>query len=210
MNKKEISEIRKQLTIKSCCIERICGCYVDAEKDVRSRWRQCFLALPEDEVAKYLDIFGKALHGGLGKDLVNMGIRTAADSGAGILREMRATQIGEDAVMERYHEYIISNLDYLGQYAVITAYGNYDIPGRTEEGRELADASEEVYEFILSCICPVDLQKPGLVYDPRRSTREGCCPHRQQGSYIRHSAAGVRTWTAHCATSTACVTGRGG
>ena len=101
MNKKEISEIRKQLSIKSCCIERICGCYVDAEKDVRSRWRQCFLALPEDEVAKYLDIFGKALHGGLGKDLVNMGIRTAADSGAGILREMRATQIGEDDKEER-------------------------------------------------------------------------------------------------------------
>lgn len=170
MNKKEISEIRKQLTIRNCCIERICGCYVDAEKDVRSRWRQCFLTLPEDEAIKYLDIFGKALHGGLGKDLVNMGIRAAADSGADILREMRDTQISEDAVMERYHEYIISNLDYLGQYAVITAYGNYDIPGRTEDGQELADASEEVYEFILSCICPVNLQKPGLVYDPERGS----------------------------------------
>ena len=30
MNKKEISEIKKQLTPANCNITRICGCYVDA------------------------------------------------------------------------------------------------------------------------------------------------------------------------------------
>lgn len=33
MNKKEISEIKKQLTPANCNITRICGCYVDAEKN---------------------------------------------------------------------------------------------------------------------------------------------------------------------------------
>ena len=33
MNKKEILEIRKQFTPKNCAITRICGCYVDAEKE---------------------------------------------------------------------------------------------------------------------------------------------------------------------------------
>lgn len=32
MNKKEISEIKKQFTPDRCCITRICGCYVDGEK----------------------------------------------------------------------------------------------------------------------------------------------------------------------------------
>ena len=33
MNKKEILEIRKQFTPKNCAITRICGCYVDHEKN---------------------------------------------------------------------------------------------------------------------------------------------------------------------------------
>ena len=32
MNKKEISEIKKQFTPNNCAITRICGCYVDGEK----------------------------------------------------------------------------------------------------------------------------------------------------------------------------------
>ena len=32
MNKKEISEIKKQFSPNNCAITRICGCYVDGEK----------------------------------------------------------------------------------------------------------------------------------------------------------------------------------
>lgn len=170
MNRKEISEVRKQLTVRDCSITRLCGCYVDAEKNIRSQWEQFFPSLPEDETIRYLDIFRRVLSGGLGKDMVNMEVRTAEGSGADILREMRETQTEGEAAMERYCEYIIGNLDYLGQYAVITAYGSYDIPGRTEDGQQLEDASEEVYGFILSCICPVDLQKPGLAYNPDKGS----------------------------------------
>ena len=35
MNKKEISELKKQFTPDNCTISRICGCYVDAEKEKR-------------------------------------------------------------------------------------------------------------------------------------------------------------------------------
>ena len=35
MNKKEISEIKKQFTPDRCCITRICGCYVDGEASFR-------------------------------------------------------------------------------------------------------------------------------------------------------------------------------
>ena len=33
MNKKEVLEIRKQFTPANCAITRICGCYVDHEKN---------------------------------------------------------------------------------------------------------------------------------------------------------------------------------
>ena len=33
MNKKEISEIKKQLTPENCALTRLCACYVDGEKN---------------------------------------------------------------------------------------------------------------------------------------------------------------------------------
>ena len=35
MNKKEVLEIRKQFSPENCAITRICGCYVDHEKEKR-------------------------------------------------------------------------------------------------------------------------------------------------------------------------------
>ena len=44
------------------------------------------------------------------------------------------------------------------------------MPGRTTDGIDMDDASDEIYEYILSCICPVELSKPGLSYDAEENT----------------------------------------
>lgn len=46
MNKKEIAEIKKQFTPANCTITRICGCYVDAEKNKKTKIKEAFLSLP--------------------------------------------------------------------------------------------------------------------------------------------------------------------
>lgn len=48
----------------------------------------------------------------------------------------------------------------------------YDVPGKTSDGEELEDASDEVYDFILCCICPVKLSKPGLTYNGKDERME--------------------------------------
>ena len=53
MNKKEIAEIKKQFTPANCTITRICGCYVDAEKNKKTKIKEAFLSLPEEEMFKY-------------------------------------------------------------------------------------------------------------------------------------------------------------
>ena len=47
MNKKEVTEIKKQFTPENCSITRICGCYVDAEKEKKLTLKEAFLSLPE-------------------------------------------------------------------------------------------------------------------------------------------------------------------
>ena len=54
MNKKEIAEIKKQFSPANCAITRICGCYVDGEKAVKTKSKDAFLSLPEEEMFKYL------------------------------------------------------------------------------------------------------------------------------------------------------------
>lgn len=45
MNKKEIAEIKKRFTKTKCTITRICGCYVDAEKQKRMTLKEAFPGL---------------------------------------------------------------------------------------------------------------------------------------------------------------------
>ena len=53
---------------------------------------------------------------------------------------------------------------------ILIIHDAYDVPGRATDGLDMEDASEEVYEYILSCICPVELSKPGLSYDAEENT----------------------------------------
>ena len=56
MNKKEISEIKKQFTPSRCAITRICGCYVNGEKEKKAQMKEMFLSLPEEEMFKYFEM----------------------------------------------------------------------------------------------------------------------------------------------------------
>uniref|UniRef100_UPI003A8CD2EE DUF4317 family protein n=1 Tax=Blautia sp. TaxID=1955243 RepID=UPI003A8CD2EE len=72
MNKKEISEIKKQFTPNNCAITRICGCYVDGEKNQKTKLKEAYLSLSEEEMFKYDEIFKKPLTGTVGTNLINM------------------------------------------------------------------------------------------------------------------------------------------
>ena len=72
MNKKELAEIKRQFSPANCAITRICGCYVDAEKTVKTKSKDAFLSLPEEEMFKYFDLLKKTLSGSIGKNLIDM------------------------------------------------------------------------------------------------------------------------------------------
>ena len=83
MNKKEISELKKQFTPDNCTISRICGCYVDSEKEKRLEMRESFLSLSDEEMFKYFEIFKKTLSGTIGKNLLNLEFPLKAEAEGG-------------------------------------------------------------------------------------------------------------------------------
>lgn len=172
MNKKEVLEIRKQFTPANCAITRICGCYVDHEKNKKMESRDAFLSLPEEEAFKYFDIFKKTLSGSIGKNLLNMGFPLEQEMPGGtqeFLLKLRSSKLQNDELLEEFYNKVIKNYDYTGNYYIVLIHSMYGIPGRASDGTDMYDASDNVYEYILCSICPVSLSKAGLCYDSDKS-----------------------------------------
>lgn len=175
MNKKEVAEIKKQFCAERCTIDRICSCYVDGEKNIRATMKEAFLSLPEEEIFKYFNIFKKALSGHLGKNLLNLEFPREEEAAGGkmdFLLRLRDSQLSNDYLVNEFYQKVIESYFCPGNYYIILIHGTYDIPGKSSDGREMFDASEEVYEYILGCICPVKLSKAGLAYQPQENRVE--------------------------------------
>lgn len=168
MNKREIAEIKKQFKKDNNAITRICGCYVDAEKQIKTTLKEAFFALSEEEIFKYYEIFKKALSGGIGKNLHNLEYSIHAegeDSAHALLMKLREDRLTDDEVVDSFYNKVIETYDYGENYYIILIHSSYDIPGKATDNEEMFDASEEVYNHILCCICPVKLSEPGLAYN---------------------------------------------
>lgn len=70
--KRDVLELRRRMTKKSCTIDRLCGCYVDGGKNVVLKFSESFSDLPEEEYYKYLEIAKKAMSGSLNSNLLEL------------------------------------------------------------------------------------------------------------------------------------------
>lgn len=172
MIKQEIAEIKKLFTPRKCSIDRICGCYVDGEKNKKMQFRQAFLSLPEEEMFKYFEILRKTLSGSIGKNLLSLEFPLASEQAGGtqeFLYRLKESGLKDDALLEEFYDRIIATYEYVGNYLILLVHDAYDVPGRAGDGLEMEDASDEVYDYILACVCPVELTKPGLFYNPEEN-----------------------------------------
>lgn len=175
MHKKEVLEIRKQYKPEECSITRICGCYVNGNKEIVAQSRDAFLSLPDEEIFKYLTIFKQTLSGTIGKNLINMEFPLEQEMPGGtqeFLLQLRASKLQDDMLLEEFYQKIIENYNYGENYYIILIHVAYDIPGKATDGNEMFDASDEVYEYLLCSICPVQLSKEGLCYNPETNHME--------------------------------------
>ncbi len=169
MNKKEISEIRRQFKPENAVIRNICGCYVDAEKEKRLVFRQAFLSLSEEEVFKYCDIFRRTLSGTFGKNLWNLEFPLRQEQPEGtqaFLLRLRECELADEKLLLEFYNKVIESYVYPENYLILLIDAAYDIPGKASDNLEMFDASDNVYHFLLCSICPVNLARGGLCYNP--------------------------------------------
>lgn len=172
MNKLEISEIRRQFNIDRYTIDNICICYVGSEKEKKFVTKDAFGSLPEEEMHKYIKIFKKGLSGTLGKNLMNMEFPLSEEMNGGkqeFLLKLRNSRLDDDDLLDEYYDRIISLYDTAEKYCIITIHAVYDIPGKGSDRIIQEDASEDVYDYFMTFICPVELRDGELGYDPENN-----------------------------------------
>jgi len=175
MNKREILEIRKQYKPEECSITRICGCYVNGNKEIVAQSKDAFLSLPDEAIFKYLTLFKQTLSGTVGKHLINMEFPLEQEMRGGtqdFLLKLRNSKLQDDCLTEEFFQKVIDNYNYGENYYIILIHVAYDIPGKSTDGSEMFDASDEVFEYLLCSICPVQLSKEGLCYNPETNQVE--------------------------------------
>lgn len=175
MNKKEISEIKGLFKRDGGAIDRICGCLVDGEHQIRMTFRDAFLSLIQEEIDKYFEIFRKALSGSLGRNLHTLDYSVEQElegTGHKLLMKLKQSGLREDEPLEEFYRSVAENYNYGESFYVVLIHCNYDVPGRGSDNLDMEDASEEVYEFLLCCICPVKLSEAGLCYNSQTNRVE--------------------------------------
>lgn len=166
MRKKDILELKKRFKKDYCTFSKMCGCYVNGEKNIILKFRETFLNLEEDEYFKYLEIAKKVLSGTIGNNILELNFPLNEDlinEKQISLMQLKNSQLTDDTLLDDFYKSIIENYDYAGNFLILIFNDSYDVLTKTKDNQKL-DESEEVYEYVLCAICPVELSEPGLRY----------------------------------------------
>ena len=167
VSSKDITELRRRITKDNCTFTRMCGCYVNADKEKITKIEETFLNLDDEEFYKYLDIAKAIFSKKIGEKMLQLDFTEDEKVIGGVqqaLLAIRENRLKDETLLDRLYDKIIQDYSYVGNYLILVYHDAYDVMKVTKNNEKL-DESEEVYEYIICAVCPVGLTPPGLEYD---------------------------------------------
>ena len=170
MNKKEVSEIRKNFSDQSgfFVMDKVLTGFIDAEKNVRCKNIYSCITMPVSEHDLYEETLKKVLSTNTKAFTEYEFPNEAYDEGKpqDILYRLLKSELKDEETADEFLNHIANNIGFEGPFAVITAYCSYTV--RRKKGEFLDD--DEIYRYILTALCPADTGKDGFIFD--NSTEE--------------------------------------
>lgn len=168
MNQKELREIRKRFTLDKDSISHVYGCYVNAAKDIVARMDMSMGLMEQEEAELYLKLLKKSISGTLGKNLLDIEFSTkqVEDSDEHrLLQALRMSHLRDEDMRELFYKRVIESLDFgEDSYVILLASDSYDIPFKGHDDEIWEEGSNEVFDYIICCICPVKDARASLRY----------------------------------------------
>lgn len=164
MNKKEVNEIRKNFDIDSnfMTINKINTMYVTADKSIAYNKTEYPMAMDNEYFALIIAKLKQTLKGKMGKSLIELNFNKHCNSYNIMSNIYYKSEF--DNNIDEYIEYVVDNYDYVGAYVLFTAQCTYTVIKKKSECIDEEDALDTIdYNFIISCVCPVNLEFKGII-----------------------------------------------
>ena len=181
MNEKEIGELRRHLRRDRSNMTAVCGCYVNAQKEIITKFRQSLGMMPENEAEKYFTYMKRTLSGTIGKNLIDISFKTSQVGNSEehkLLMDLRETKLKDEDLLQKLYGKIIENVTMDENYLILVGCDTYDVPFKSKDDSFQKDNSDESFTYIVCSICPVKQTKPTLHYVPEeKSFHDGAINH---------------------------------
>ncbi len=181
MTPKDLGMIRRRLNPDKRGPVMLQGCYLNAQGEILSTFHQSVGLLPQEENEKYMALFKKVLSGTAGQNLLPVTFseeQMASDDAYALLAQMCRTELQEDQSLRAFFSQIVQylreenasasmsveELQKAPNVAVLLLYDSFDAPYVHSDGEEDMEMSENVFNYILCCVCPVHQGKESLSY----------------------------------------------
>ena len=163
MNRKELTEIRRRLKAEDSNITQFYGCYVNSLHQIISMFSVSLATMNETESAMYYDLMKKAISGTTSKNLVTIPLEKGG-SHQQMLNDIRVYGPRDGEMREKFYKQIIECAGIEGNYLILLAHDNYDVPARSASGELDRESSAAVFSYFICAICPVIDAEAKLAY----------------------------------------------
>lgn len=157
INREDMLELTRRMTLKRNCFDRIAGAYLDEEGFVDGTFNKHFHTLSPKDQRTNLDIAKTIPFSHTNVQLKEYAFEEA-DRKAGsiwqLLMALNACELKNDAMLDIFYEEFGQKYRTEGSYAIYFFHGSYDVPLKASDKESLWE-SEEVYQFLICAVCPV-------------------------------------------------------
>ena len=176
MNKKELSEIRKNFSDSSdlFVLDRVVTAFVDSEKNVRCVSNRAYHNISSEESDCLMATLKRVLAGTLGKGLQEYEFPNNAYEEGGsqaILYEALETKLDNENAVSVLIDQIVRNMEYVSTYAILIGHCTYTVFQKSKSD-EIDPYQSQEYRFLVAAICPVEVRIDGLVYNESENAIE--------------------------------------
>ena len=157
INREDMLELTRRMTVARTSFRRIAGCYVDEEGEFDGSFNTNFLNLSQVERKKNLELAKVIPFSETNVQLKKYKFRREGQ-GAGsmwqLFMAMKSCGLKNDALMETFYDVIMENYVSQEAYGIFVFHDFYDVPLKGTD-KERQGESEEVFEYIICGICPL-------------------------------------------------------
>ncbi|MBS5283405.1 MAG: DUF4317 family protein [Clostridiales bacterium] len=157
INREDMLELTRRMTLSRNSIARIAGCYVDRDGDFEGSFNTNFLKLSAAERTEKLKV-AKAIPFGETNVQLKEYLFSPEDRRPGsmwqLLMGLNECGLKNDALLDTFYDVVMERFQAPYEYGVFVFFGRYDVPLKASDKERLWE-SEEVYEYMICAVCPL-------------------------------------------------------